>query len=390
MPFRMPTRVVIEPGCRARVADELLSRGLRSAALVSDPGLRSTPWPHEVSDRLECSGIDVFGFDRVEANPRSGTIEELAAELRDRGTEAVIGLGGGSALDAAKAAAMVATNGGSCADYLGADRYDNRPLPLIAVPTTCGTGSEVTWVSVINVPASATKISVKGESMFPDVALVDADLLASLPGHLVAATGVDALTHAIESTTGQCANPASDALAEKAIALVFRYLRRAATDVAGDAEARRAMAEASTLAGLSFGNSDVGGVHCLSETLGGLYDVPHGLTNALLLAPTLRHYGTAVEKRLGELHSPVFGTPPGDAGAAAAQAVIGAVEDLVADLGLPAFSSLGVRPEDRERIAAGAVNNGSNPSCPKPMTPEDYGSILDAAASVGSAAHSGR
>ena len=142
--------------------------------------------------------------------------------------------------DAAKAAAMLLPNGGSCRDYEGKNRFTRAPLPFVAIPTTCGTGSEVTWVAVITDPDRSWKMSLKGDGMFPDWALVDADLIATLPASLVAWTGLDALTHALEATTCRAANPASDALAEKAISLLLRYLRRAVADVAGDAEAREA------------------------------------------------------------------------------------------------------------------------------------------------------
>ncbi len=154
--------------------------------------------------------------------PTRLTIEQLAEELCAAWCSVVVGLGGGSVLDAAKAAAMLATNGGRCADYIGRDRDRRPPLPCVAVPTTCGTGSEMTYVSMISDPAAGRKISVKGESMFPSRALVDADLLATLPASLVAATGVDALTHALEGYTGKLSNPASNALAQRVVELLFR------------------------------------------------------------------------------------------------------------------------------------------------------------------------
>ncbi len=374
--FRVPTRVQVESGCLERAPELARSFG-RRALLAQDRGLESTPWPERLLEGLEAAGLEVEVFDEVEPNPRSATVERLATRLRKTRSEVVIGLGGGSVLDAAKAASMLATNVGSCVAYEGRNRFAERPLPFIAVPTTCGTGSEVTWVSVITVPERRAKISVKGEGMFPRYALVDADLLSTLPANLVAWTALDALTHALEATTGACANPASDALAERAIELLFRYLRRAARDVAGDAEAREGVMAASTLAGLAFGNADVAAVHCLSETLGGLYDVPHGLANAVLLAPVLRAHGASVEARLAGLVRVVAGDGTGAGPVAAAARVLDALDELAADLGTPAFGSLGVPEQDFPEIARRAVANGSNASNPRPMGEREYLELLE-------------
>ncbi len=313
----------------------------------------------------------------VEANPRASTIERLADELRAAQCSLVVGLGGGSVLDAAKAAAMLATNGGKCTDYIGHDRYSRLPLPFLAVPTTCGTGSEVTWVSVISDAQSRRKISVKGESMFPTRALVDAELLSSLPAPLVAATGIDALTHALEAYTGRRSNPASDALAQGAVELLFRNLSRAVADIAGDAEARAGVMAASTLAGLAFGNADVGPVHCLSEALGGMFDVAHGLTNAVLLVPVLRSHGKSIEAKLSSLAPQILGRP---ATADSAHEILHEIQRLVIEVGLPTFSALGVPSTAFEEIAVAAEANGSNPSSPRPMAAGDYRAILTALA----------
>lgn len=379
MPFRVPTRLTLEPGCLARLGEAARSCGASRWLLAVDPGLAATPWPERALGHLRAAGIEASIFDRIEPNPREATVERLADAMRAHGSEGVVGLGGGSVLDAAKAAAMLAANGGRLTDYEGRNRYRERPLPMIAVPTTCGTGSEVTWVSVVTVPERRAKISVKGETMFPAVALVDADLLATLPARLVAWTALDALTHALEAATGRLANPVSDALAARAIALVFGYLRRAAHDVAGDREAREAVAASSTLAGLAFGSADVAAVHCLSETLGGLYDHPHGLLNAMLLAPVLRSHGEAVARPLAAL-APALGgggAPAGDGGGGEAAArVLDGIDGLVAELGVPSFASLGVPGDDFPEIARRSVANNSNGSNPRAMGEAEYLEIL--------------
>ncbi len=380
--YRMPTRVHIEPGCRARLPEVADRLELEGVVLVIDPGLQATPWPEEVGRLLADAGAGVETFDQVEPNPRTTTAERIADSLRagsasGRRPGGVVALGGGSVLDAAKAAAMLATNSGKPEDYEGANRYRNRPLPMIALPTTCGTGSEVTWVSVLSHESSRRKISVKGESMFPDQALVDADLIATLPPGLIAWTGLDALTHAVEATTCTLANPISDALAEKAIVLLFEYLERAAFDVEGDARAREAVMRASTTAGLAFGNADVGGVHCLSESIGGMFDVPHGLANAILLAPVMRYHRAHVEHRLAELEALV--DPSGDPRIPAAWragSFLDRLEGLTARLDTPPFSSFEIPTAEYFAVADLAVKNGSNGSNPQPMAAEDYLEIL--------------
>jgi len=379
--FRLPTHVHLAPGCLERLPEAVRGIGMPSVLLVVDPGLEATPWPEAARRLLADADVRVVTFDRVEANPRTTTVVAAAERIREEGLEGVVGLGGGSALDVAKAAAMLATNPARIEQYEGKGRYPERPLPMVAVPTTCGTGSEVTWVSVLSHPPTRSKISVKGESMFPDRALVDAELLRTLPSGLIATTALDALTHALEATTGLAANPVSDALAEKAVGLLFRYLPRAVADVAGDAEAREAVMRASTLAGIAFGNADVGGVHCLSEAMGGRHDVPHGLTNAVLLEPVLRYHRPVIEGRLAELTAllhpeEVAASDRGASTAERADRFLTELADLRARVGLPTFAALEIPRDDYPEIAQAAARNGSNGSNPQPMSAGSYREIL--------------
>ncbi|MEO1368594.1 MAG: iron-containing alcohol dehydrogenase, partial [Acidobacteriota bacterium] len=200
--FRMPTRVHIGPGAASRLPEVARALDLRSVLLVLDPGFRAaSDAPAEIIAALEDTGIRVEVFDAIEPNPRTSTATAAADAVREHGLDGVFALGGGSALDAAKAAAMLATNELRVEQYEGKNRYANPPKPFVAIPTTCGTGSEVTWVSVLTNDTTHIKLSVKGESMFPDQAIVDADLLRTLPPRMVAMTGLDALTHAVECLT---------------------------------------------------------------------------------------------------------------------------------------------------------------------------------------------
>jgi alcohol dehydrogenase len=371
-PFRVPTRVLMAPGALGRLPEIVAGYAPERVLMVTDPGIEETGIPEQVWQALAEAEIEAITFDDVEPNPRAVTVDRLADWGREEGASLVLGIGGGSVLDAAKAAAMVIANGGSAADYEGRDRFTEKPLPFLAVPTTCGTGSEVTWVSVLTVEERHAKISVKGEGMFPDWAIVDADLIRTLPGRLVAWTGADALTHAVEAATCRLANPVSDALAEKAISLVLKYLRRAAADIAGDDEAREAVMRASTLAGLAFGNADVAAVHCLSETLGGRWNLPHGLANAVLLLPVLRYNLAACTDKMASLESAL---PPGSG--TGAGGVLQAIEDLVRDLGIPQFRDLGIPEETYPWIAERAALNGSNASNAREMGVSEYLELLN-------------
>lgn len=381
--YRMPTHVHIEPGCLVRLPEAVRALGLDSVQLVVDPGLAATHWVGEAIDLLESTGIRHQVFHKVESNPRTSTVTTLAESVRAHELAGVVALGGGSVLDAAKAAAMLATNEFRIEQYEGKNRYANAPLPMIAVPTTCGTGSEVTWVSVLSHEPTHSKISVKGESMFPDMALVDADLIATLPAKLVAYTGLDALTHALEATTCTASNSVSDALAEKAIALLLRYLPEAVDNVGGNDTARNAVMRASTLAGLAFGNADVAGVHCLSESLGGLYDHPHGMLNSMLLVPVLRYHQRFIEPRLAELGGLLSGdaadkapgpdAPEGER----ADHFLEHLQRLTRMLKVPAFSTLAIPEADYPKISVHATMNGSNRSNPQPMAARNYQEILE-------------
>lgn len=375
--FRLPTRVVVRPGCVQDLPGVLQGLSLGRVLLLLDQGVRNQLWVYDLRAKLAAAQVTLDLVTDIESDPRTTTAEGLAARIREQNLQGVVSIGGGSVIDAGKAAAMLAANPGSALDYEGRNRFSEHPLPFVAVPTTCGTGSEVTWVSVLTDEAGRRKISVKGDGMFPTVALVDADLLASLPAHFVAYTGLDALTHALEATIGRAANPVSDALAEKAISLLFQYLPRAVANIDDDAEARTAVMQASTLAGMAFGNADVGGVHCLSESLGALYHVPHGLGNAILLGPVMQYHLPHAASRFAALAQCVWpaealDAAPGDR----ATLFLDRLLDLGHRLEIPPFATLDVPPSDYPHIAELAVSNNSNDANPQVMAVGDYLRIL--------------
>jgi len=363
--FRLPTRTIIAPGSLAHLEAEIAAFNAAKPLLVFDPGLSLTPWPRIVQSALESVYGTVLLFSEIEPNPRTETVDRATGVAREFGSDIVVGIGGGSVLDAAKAVSMLLRNEGSCSHYEGKNLFQNEPVPFIAVPTTCGTGSEVTWVSVLSDTASSRKISVKGDGMFPSLAIVDADLISTLPPSLIAQTGLDALTHALEAFVSKCANPVSDVLSGRATHLILSHLPRC-VDNPDDPEPRSEVMKASTLAGMAFGNADVGAVHCLSESIGGLFDKPHGLLNAQLLVPVFRYQLSAIEDRLESMH-----------GACSAEQLLRDVERLVEQLNIPPFSAHDISQEAFGDIARMAEQNNSNASNPRLMAAKDYEIILN-------------
>ena len=250
------TRIYPTRGVRTLAGSLMLQGNWSRPLLIVDPGIRDGVFVGDILACLEERGFSPDILSEVEANPRIESANAAGRRAAESSADVVIAVGGGSALDLGKAAAMLATNGGSALDYVGPNKFDNEPLPFIAIPTTCGTGSEVSWVSVLSDPISRAKLSVKGDAMFPIYALVDADALETLPAHLIAWTGMDALTHAVEALIALPATADSDELALQASAAIIRNIKRATE---GNAEAQEAMMNASTEAGLAFSLSDVGG-----------------------------------------------------------------------------------------------------------------------------------
>ncbi len=362
-PFRIPVEVRMRPGVLSDLAAYLNGLPDDGLLLVTDAGVAGTSWFKALRSHLPEHTIEVD----IEPNPRIGTVDRIANEARSRGDQVVLAIGGGSVLDAGKAVAMLLANNGSCKDYVGKNQFPNAAAPFIAVPTTCGTGSEVTWVSVLSEPDTGTKWSVKGDGMFPTAAFVDADVIETLPAPLIAATGMDAMTHAIEAYIARQANPASDALALQAIRLLVQYLGPCVRQPERS-EYRMRVMHASTLAGMAFGNADVGAVHCLSEGVGGMLDHPHGLLNTLLLVPVLRYQMPDIRDRLKEI-SAFLGAPM-------PETFLERLETMIKGFPIGSWADLEISPDLFGEIAARAESNGSNPSNRKDMKAVDYHRIL--------------
>ncbi|MGD2098450.1 MAG: iron-containing alcohol dehydrogenase [Desulfobacterales bacterium] len=367
--FELPTKIEYGVGVAKSLADVIKNENCKNLLLVTDEGVLRSGLVRRVSDVLDAHHLKWEVFDRVEPNPKDYNVAEGTKTARQFDADCLVAVGGGSPIDCAKAIAVVARQGGAVRDYEGPGKIGPDVLPLIAVPTTAGTGSEVTFSSVITDSAEKFKFSIKDPKIAPRVALVDPEMTLTMPPELTAATGMDALTHAIEAFTAKASEPLADAAALYAIELIAACLKDAVT--AGDnLEARAGMLLGSVLAGIAFSHSDVAAVHCVAEALGGKYDTAHGVCNAVVL-PAVMEYNMDYCKEQYARIAVAMGLTYKTIDEGARQAVM-AVQQLAADVRLPEFGSLGVQENDLEELAANSFKNGSNIDNPRPMTKDDY------------------
>lgn len=373
--FILPTRIEYGIGSVSGIAKELKLLNASKIMIVTDQGVIKAGIVDKVTSLLNQSEISYRIFAEVDPNPKDYNVKAGAELAKSFGAEAIIALGGGSPIDCAKSIGVLVTHGGGDIKvYEGKTAVIKPILPLITIPTTSGTGSEVTFSSVINDTTNNYKMTIKSPLMAAQVALIDPELTLTMPPSVTAATGVDALTHAIEAYTANVAEPISDALALYAIELISKNLREA-VDNGRDLQARAGMLMGSLLAGIAFSHSDVASVHCIAEALGGMYDTPHGVCNAILL-PYVMEYNMGyciesyanVAKAMGaQFHTPEEG----------AQKAVQMVKQLAMDVKLPSFKSLGIDVKDFDILAENSAKNISTQSNPRPMNKEDYLTVLN-------------
>ena len=371
MRFQVPTKIIFGPGTLIQIKD-IVEEELqaKNPFLVTDKGILESG----IAGRVTSQFPDMPVFNEIEQNPKHPTIDRAGDMVRQLKPDLIVGLGGGSALDAAKAIALLATNPGQIEEYEGRAKYSVPPLPVLAIPTTCGTASEVTWVAVITHTGRKFKMSIKGPLMFPAVALVDPDLLTTLPPSLVASTGMDALTHAIEAYTVKPASSITDIFARASLKYVFQSIEEAFEDIRGNKKARERIMLGSMLAGFAFGNSDVGGVHCIAESVGSLLDTAHGVANAIFL-PYVMEFNLPVSARRFAEISRLAGIHEVD-DYEAAQMLIQKIKNLSRKLQIPSAKEIGLDETLFPEIAQKSYANNSNPSNPREAGVEDYMQIL--------------
>ncbi|MDG9886423.1 iron-containing alcohol dehydrogenase [Pseudomonas sp. GD04058] len=379
--FETTPRVICEVDGALRLGALCRELGAQRVLLVSDPGLHKAGLLDAPVQALREAGVDVTLYSDVQADPPEASVLDAVAAGRGCSAQAVIGLGGGSSLDTAKLVALLCGREQKLEDIYGINLAQGPRLPLIQVPTTAGTGSEVTAVAIVTTPSHEKK-GVVSPLLYPDIALLDARLTVGLPAAVSAMTGVDAMVHAIEAYTSlHKKNVLSDGLAVQALRLLAGNLDRVLAEP-GDLKARSDMLLGSMLAGMAFANAPVAAVHALAYPLGGHFHVPHGLSNALVLVPVLNFNRSAAQDLYAELAPSVLPGQRFDSPAAACDAFIGFITALVERMPFAQrLAEVGVTEEDLDRLSDDAmkvqrllVNN------PRPVTRDDaraiYASVL--------------
>ncbi len=322
------------PGSALTLCEQLTILGHRKALIVTDGFLGGSGILDGIKTTLNETDIEFFVFDGVLPDPAFDQVQAGEKLLRENGCDAVIAVGGGSVLDAAKMMAMLHTNPGELDDFNGIQPCKKPGVPLFAIPTTAGTGSEITLAAIISDSITHRKVPVVDSKMIPSYVALDADIMKGMPPGITAATGMDALTHAVESYLSKASTESSEFHAKAAVRLIFNNLPRAFNN-GDDMEARDAMAMASFYAGAAFGKTSVGYVHGIAHQLGRVCHTPHGNANAMVLPEVLTAYGSCVYPRLADLARLVGITAEGDNAAQLALKFIDAIIEIRRELELP-------------------------------------------------------
>lgn len=357
------TKIVAGPGASDQAGGELRDLGGSRVLIVTDRGIAASGVLDKLTPGLDRAGIEYEIFDGIEPNPSSDDVERAAALARQFQADAVLAVGGGSPIDAAKMVAVLAKFGGKVADYEGFNVVSGPALPLIAVPTTVGTGSEVTRGAVITDTARNGKMVVVSPHIFPRVAILDPTLLEKLPPHITAATGMDSLTQALEGYVSRGANPISDALNLEALRLIAENLRLAVAR--NDLDALGKMQIATTMQGIGFHNAGLGLVHAMSNTAGGMFGTAHGVTNAIILPHVMAFNVPADPVRFARVAEALGERVDHLSVRAAADLAVEAVRVLSADVGIPeTLADIGVDVEAipvMAPLAYAAIDAPTNP-----------------------------
>ena len=375
--FYLPTHVYTGRGCFHEIGTVLASCGQRALLVCGGHAVS-----HGLVDRAtalaQAEGVDLAVYPYATQEPLLPMVEAALGVARSASCDVIVGLGGGSAIDLAKAVAGLAPLQGTPREYFAGRPVDGPSLPLVAVPTTSGTGAEVTKNAVLIDPESGVKTSIRDDRWFPRWAVVDPELTLSMPTAVTASSGSDALCQAIEAYTSIGATAITDGLAERAIALIGGALQRA-YEAGDDLDAREAMACGSLLAGMALSNARLGAVHGMAHPLGATYGLAHGLVCGLLLPYTMAYNApetpkyAAVARLLGV-------APAGMSDQALRQAAVDRVAELVRAIGIPShLGPLGVRAADLDDIVAASLPSSSLKHNPRPLAADDVRSILESA-----------
>jgi 1,3-propanediol dehydrogenase len=370
----VPNRVIYGRDTFREVGRQAKTLGTK-ALIVSDPVMENIGLVARCEQYLREAGLPLATYTRVDTEPTDVHVKEALDVCRSEQCDVIVAIGGGSSIDAAKAVAVMMTNEGTISDYVGnAKMFTKKPVPLIAIPTTAGTGSEVTKVTVIIDTKTDVKMMISQPALLPAVAIVDPLLTVSCPPSVTAATGVDALCHSIEAYISRRAHPVTDVLALSAIEAIIGHLRRAYEN-GQDIEAREKMAIAAMKAGMAFSNASVTLVHGMSRPIGALFHVPHGVSNAMLLPGVLEFTKESAIERLAVIARLINPQLKDVSNAEAADALVEEVKQLCRDLHIPNMKTWGIDKTafDKavDKMAADALASGSPSNNPRVPTHEE-------------------
>ncbi|MFJ4606761.1 L-threonine dehydrogenase [Pseudomonas atacamensis] len=363
--FFIPAVNIMGSGCLDEAMVAIRNYGFRKALIVTDAGLAKAGVAAMIAEKLAMQDIDSVIFDGARPNPTTANVESGLGLLKESRCDFVVSLGGGSPHDCAKGIALCATNGGQIGDYEGVDRSSKPQLPLIAINTTAGTASEMTRFCIITDESRHVKMAIVDRNVTPLLSVNDPELMVAMPKGLTAATGMDALTHAIEAYVSTAANPITDACALKAMSLISSNLRLAVRD-GSDLAARENMAYAQFLAGMAFNNASLGFVHAMAHQLGGYYDLPHGVCNAVLLPHVQSFNALVCADRLRDVAHAMGADIRGFSAEEGAQAAINAIRNLAKDVEIPGgLRELGAKLSDIPVLAANALKDACGLTNPR-------------------------
>ena len=377
--FFIPPVNMMGASCLAEAMKAIRSYGFRHALIVTDAGLSRAGVALKVAGLLAEQDIQSTIFDGAQPNPTVGNVEAGLVLLSAKRCDCVISLGGGSPHDCAKGIALVAANGGHIGVYEGVDKSAKPQLPLIAINTTAGTASEMTRFCIITDETRHIKMAIVDRNVTPILSVNDPMLMLAKPPALTAATGMDALTHAIEAYVSTAATPITDACALKAVTMIAANLRQVVSD-GQDLHAREQMAYAQFLAGMAFNNASLGYVHAMAHQLGGFYNLPHGVCNAMLL-PHVEAFNASVSAgRLTDIARAMGADVSELDVAAGAERCLASIRQLAADVAIPVgLTQLGVRAEDIPLLAANALKDACGFTNPRPATQAEIEAIFRSA-----------
>lgn len=368
--FSIPQNITVGKGSVKNIKDIAIKLGGKHAMIISGPNLKKMGIVDKVAGYLKEAGIDVDDFTDIEANPSVTTVEKATEQFKSSGADFIVTLGGGSPMDVAKAVGVVAKYGGSITDYEGAHKVPGPIIPLIAIPTTAGTGSEVTAFSVITDHSRDYKLTVFSYEILPTYAILDAELITTAPASVAAACGIDAFIHAEEAYISKDASPFSDAMAEKAMELIGGNIRKFVADRT-NIEAAEAMLVGSLFAGIAFSFARLGNVHAMSHPVSAHFNVAHGVANAILLPTIVDYNALADHGKYRKIYNYIAQIPLG-ADEFESFMLADEIRDLNDILGIPAcLSEVGVKEDAIPAMAADAMKSGNIAVNPRSSKLED-------------------